>query len=253
MISFYNNKKVYSYNGGATISHINDTLLSSDISFGNYYSPVLFRDFKNGVICRSGSGFSLNTNKEISTLEFFYTPKYLIFLDDSEVVDIVASNLAIDDAEVNSNSTSNAEITQLLNAQSSRIIYHSDSGTEYSWGIDGQVTSSNIESIYVNGVDLTSETSIYNVIKEDRLHHIVITLSSPISGDIMFNSSSRGAVEGSYQNIAVYPTAFTQEKATEHLELWTGRYRLSAADSSFSLTENSVSAYDNDWVVVQTV
>lgn len=253
MISFYNNKKVYSYNGGATISHFNDSSLSSDISFGNYYSPILFRDNKNGVMCRGGSGFSLNTNKLVKTLEFFYTPKYLIFLNDSEIVDIVSSNSSVDDAEINNDSSSNAEIFQLSSSQNTRIIYHADSNTEYSWGIDGQIVSSNIRSIYVNGVNKTLETSINDVIKENRLHHIVIVLDSHISGDIMFNSSTRGAVEGTYQNIAIYPNTFNSNKIIEHLDLWTGRYSLLANDSSFSLTENSISTYDNDWIVVQTV
>jgi hypothetical protein len=253
IISFYNDKSIYPLNGGAKISHLLDSGFNSNITFGNYLSPVLMRNSKNGLICSQGSGFNLNTKKNINTIEFFYTPSSTYLIDPALMIDIVASGLLVDDAESASASQPSgqvyADVSEIL-ADRGNLVFNEGSSTEYSWGIDGVITSTNIAAIYVNRQNKTSETNIHDVFKEDRLHHVVIFFEDPVTDDIKFNYSVSGCPEAVYQNIAIYELAGTQAFAEMHYDLWTGRYVVSAADSSMSMTENSANAYSNDWVSV---
>jgi hypothetical protein len=125
--------------------------------------------------------------------------------------------------------------------------------SNYSWRNTGTVSKSNVSAIYVNGVDKTSQTDITNVFTLGQLHHVVILYSSTISGDIKFNYSLYGATPSLYQNIALYETAFDSTKATQHYDLYTARATEIADDSSVTLTEDGVTAYNNDWVVIQSI
>ena len=119
-------------------------------------------------------------------------------------------------------------------------------GTNYSW--TSSISKYNINSIYVNGVNKTSQTSISNVFKVGQLHHVIITLTAAISGPIKFGYSSVPAL---FQNIALYENQFTSNMAIDNYIMYTGSSVVSVDDSSLSLTENGVSVYNNDWLVIQ--
>ena len=78
-------------------------------------------------------------------------------------------------------------------------------------------------------------------------------MEDPITTEIEFNVSEDGSVKALYQNIALYSEQFTQSLAVDHYGLYTGNYVATADDSSFSLTENPVKYYNNDWKVIQTI
>jgi hypothetical protein len=69
-INFYSDQILYSKNGGSYISKIDNL----DSALGEEVYPILSNNSLNGILVDSDSGFKVNTSKEISTIEFFYTP-----------------------------------------------------------------------------------------------------------------------------------------------------------------------------------
>lgn len=108
-------------------------------------------------------------------------------------------------------------------------------------------------AIYVNGVDKTAETNISNVFTAGELYHVIINYNTAIGGDIKFNYSLYGATPSLYQNIAFYEADFTQSDVTTHYDLYTEKAAIVSDDSSFTVTENNPAAYNNDWIVIQSI
>lgn len=68
-ISFYKMKKIYANNSGETINYLN-----KDFYLGGSHYDLLSRSYFNGLRTQSGGGFTLSTDKDIKTLEFFISP-----------------------------------------------------------------------------------------------------------------------------------------------------------------------------------
>jgi hypothetical protein len=148
-------------------------------------------------------------------------------------------------------STGTIEFFYTPSSLSSSGLISEAGGTKYSW--TSSISKSNINSIHVNGVNKTSQTNIANVFKVGQLHHVVITLTTAITGPIKFNYSSAGSVSALYQNIALYENQFTSNMAVDNYIMYTNGSVITADDSSLTLTENGVSVYNNDWLVIQNV
>jgi len=222
-IKFYNDQVMYSVNGGnyfTTLQGISGPT-AFDISLGNQRYPILSRDARNGIKALQGSGFKIGTTSGVGTAQFFYTP---VALTDSALLSSVLTN--------------------------------GYAASNYSWRSNGTISKTNISAIYVNGINKTSETSISNVFEVGQMHHVVIVFSSDISGDVRFNYSQFGSVEALYQNIALYPSNFDSTKALSQYNLYRYKSIQEVLDSntwSIQLTENSVTPYNNDWIVQQNV
>jgi hypothetical protein len=123
--------------------------------------------------------------------------------------------------------------------------------TGASYGSSGAsaISSTGISKIFVNGEDKTSETSISNVLSVGKLHHIIITLTSPVSGTIRFHNSALS--NGLYQNICLYGNQLTEAQCLDNYLAYTKPSSISVSESGMSLTEDSVEAYNNDWLVIQ--
>lgn len=220
-LSFYNNQRLYAENGNSYITTLEgDNAVSNyDITFGPEVKDILSRDGRNGLRTVVDSGFHITTDNSVNTAEFFYTPE---LLTDSGLISTFATN--------------------------------GYAASTYRWNNSGVISKTNIAGIYVNGVNKTSETNISNVFKVKELHHVLIIFSSAVSDEIRFNYSLYGSVPALYQNIALYPDQFTNTQATNHYDYYRRRSSLSTTDTTaLSMTENSTSVYNNDWVVIQTV
>lgn len=222
-IKFYNNQVMYSVNGGNYFKTLEGTAGPTvfDVSLGNQRYPILSRDYRNGVRAVQDAGFAIETTSGIGTVQFFYTPS------------------ALTDSGLISSSSTNGY-----------------TASSYSWRNSGTVSKTNISAIYVNGINKTSETNVSNVFEQGQLHHVVIVFASNISGLIKFNYSQYGAVNALYQNIALYPSAFNSTKALAQYDLYRYKSIQTVLDSntwSIQLTENSVTPYNNDWIVQQNV
>ena len=219
ILTFYNDQKHYALNSGSYFSTLEGEsgVTAYDVTMPNSSYPVLSRHARNGLKTITDSGFYIQTESLVGTLEFFYTPDSLL---SSGFVHTVADGGA---------------------------------ASNISWNSSGTLSKTNISKIYINGIDKTSQTDVSGLFTAGELHHVLIVFGSVVSGPIRFNYGTSGSVPALFQNIAMYPTAFTLQNATDHFNLYVEKASVTADDSSFSVTEDAVSIYDNDWLVVKNI
>lgn len=183
-------------------------------TMGRVSSEILWRDARNGLKAPTGSSFNITTSDSINTVEMFYTPYTL-----SGAGSLIFAG------------------TTLL-----------------SWDSDGNLAKANINEIYVNNYNRSSETKVSELFTESDINYVVLTFSEPITGQITINGSSLGGgSEALYQNIALYEDLFDSSKAISNFNLY--RYGdvysiFDLSDSSLSMTESSVDLYDVEWQMV---
>jgi hypothetical protein len=211
-ISFYNNQIMYSKNGTSYLSKIEN----KDYYLGENKYPILSRDPRNGILCPSNSGFNINLFQLKQSIEFFYTPYSL------------NKGLLI-----------------------SSIIDEDGAASEYSWNTDGSINQTNIESIYVNGIDVSLEDDISNIFTLNDIHHVVINFTDPIYGLATINYKSSGSTKALYQYMSFYQNSLSYNTIINHYRLYTSRDLYQTSYSSMFMSENSVNLYNNDWIVVQ--
>lgn len=219
-MSFYNDQIMYAQNSTSYFSTLEADVTSPapEVYLSNDLYGILSRDKRNGISVVEDSGFYITTTGLIGTLEFFYTPESL-----------TEGGLVSSESGVN---------------------YYTSS---YSWGNTGTINKTNILAIYVNGTDKTNQTNVSGVFQAGELHHVIIAYSAPISDKITFNYTANGSVPALYQNVIMYESIFTSTVAGEHYDLYMGRSSTVLNDSALTMTENSVTPYNNDWLVYQTV
>jgi hypothetical protein len=191
---------------------------TSDYSLGSFNYPPLLRHKNNGLQTKAAAGFNIPVKDSVSTIEMFFTPS-----------DLTANTLFDVAAE------------------------GAYTASRYSWTNGGTITKTNISKIYVNGVDRTSQTNISNVFLADNLHHIVLVLTQPASGVLKFNYSGSGGPSSLYKNVAIYDYQISQALASDHYASYISRPNTSVSDTSMTLTDSAPKAYNNDWVVIQTI
>lgn len=204
------------YNDQAFYANNSSSYISTDaggIGMSNSKYELLSRDARNGIATQSGGSFNINTNTLTKSIEFFYTPS---------------------------------------NLNGGGLIDNPDEPTNLSWPT-GTVNKDNINKIYVNGVNKTSQTDIHNIFTADQLQHVVVTFIEPVSGEIRMNYSTAGAISALYQNIALYDYELTAAQVLEHFDLYLGNATTSLQNSLMSVTENSVNYYNYDWKVIESV
>jgi hypothetical protein len=219
-IYFYSEKSMSSHNGGSQLSISQPTsgsVWDFDISNNNY--PVRVRNYNNGIRPKS-SAFFINSLNENRNIEMIFTPKSL---------------------------------------SSGHLVFNKTGlvETALSWAAGGAITKSNISNIYINGQDASSATNISSYLYIDEPNYILIKTSSAISGEIWFNGKQLLGVRSGvlddnlYQNIALYTNPLISHQ--EHYDLYTGKPASIAQGSSMAMTEESVSTYSRDRVVLQII
>lgn len=127
-------------------------------------------------------------------------------------------------------------------------------GARYSWSGAGSITKTGISSIYVNGVNLYSQTSISNVFNPDIWHHVVITLSADQTDTLYLNQSKTGTLIGSdnsFAHLGIYDYDMSA-KAISHYKHLISRVSESTLSDSISIGSDSYSGYNVDKVVLST-
>ena len=211
-INFYNNQIMYSKNGSSYFSKIEE----KDCYLGKERYSIVSRDLRNGILVPENSGFNINLSELKQSIEFFYTP-----------YDLNKSLLV------------------------SSVVDGDGVASEYSWNTDGSINKTNIASIYVNGVNMSSETLISDIFITNNIHHVVINFTDPIYGVATINHQSSGSVKALYQYMSFYQNLLDYNKIINHYSLYTSKQSYQATGSSITLSENSVNLYNNDWLVIQ--
>jgi hypothetical protein len=257
-ITFYNDQIIYSSNSPDYIYSISEEsgVSNSQLSVTKKSYPILSRDSRNGLNIPAGSGFNIQTEKLINALEFIYTPQsldsYGAFFYNTEIIvyDGGQYNQSSYTQSFNGGLYSTTSFSDSWNAVSLNNGYPT---TKYFWDNSGTVTQENILSIYVNGIDKTTETNIEDVLNLKDINHVVINLVEPIKGKSTMHYSPNGSNAAVYQNITLYKEDLSEEDIIKHYELYTGTNSVLVEDSLLSITENEANYYNNDWLVVQNV
>jgi hypothetical protein len=112
----------------------------------------------------------------------------------------------------------------------------------FEWSANGAINKNGISGIYVNGVDVTSQTNSLNYFTIGYPHHVVLVLSNNTSGVIKINQNIDGSSYGSgsyYNNIAIYPTELTPVQILKHYSYYIGNWSSSVASETLSVSESA--------------
>ena len=188
---------------------------NTEYYLGSLNYPILSRNYTNGIRAKDEAGFNINTLSDIKSIEMFFTP---------------------------------------LTLASNTLIYGSDpSTTRLAWNGSGAVSKANIDKVYVNNVDVTNQTNISSYLVEEEPHHVVVVFTTPITGTIQLNYETAGGPSNLYKNITTYEKELTAGLVETHYELYTGRAVSTVSEPSVTLTESDIIAYNNDWIVLQSI
>jgi len=191
--------------------------LSSNAEYylGSLNYPLLSRNYLNGIRPKNLTGFDISTLSPIKSVEMFFTP---------------------------------------LTLASNTLFYASDpSATRLAWDGSGVLSKANLDKVYVNNVDVTNQVNINSYLVVGQPHHVVLVFNNPVTGDLQFNYETTGGPSNLYKNITTYEKELTAEIVETHFELYTGRAVSTVTEPSLTLTESDVIAYNNDWIVLQSV
>jgi hypothetical protein len=187
---------------------------SSDYYLGSLNYPILSRNEMNGIRPKTGSGFDIYTASQIKSMEFFLTPS-----------DISQAN----------------------------ILFSGSSSSELKWAANGTISKTNIQALYVNGVDQTSATSVSSILANNEPAFITVVFTNPISTTIKINYNVSGSPSNLYNVIAIYEKEITSSICLNHYNAYVGKPSLIVNDQTVTLTESDTRYYNNEWVVIQTV
>jgi hypothetical protein len=188
---------------------------ATEYYLGSLNYPILSRNYTNGIRAKNAAGFKVNTLSSIKSVEMFFTP---------------------------------------LTLAANTLFYASDpSATRLAWNGSGVVSKANIANIYVNNVDVTNQTNISSYLVAEEPHHVVIVFTTTVTGSLQLNYETSGGPSNLYKNITTYEKELTAGIVETHYELYTGRAVSSVTEPAIDLTESDIIAYNNDWIVLQSV
>jgi len=211
-ISFYDKKELYAHNYGYYAES------DKEYDFANFSYPALIRHPNVGLKTKGTGGFKVSVDQEVRSIEFLFTPHS------------ISNNV---------------------------VFYSGISGlypeTKFGWNGSGSLKS-NISKVYINGVDKSAVLNIHYEFIVGEPHHVVLVFTEPILNVLQFNylSPSNYGPSCSYQNLALYKYELIQTMVLNHYNLYCGKPSISASDSSLTLTESSVTTYNQDYLVVSS-
>lgn len=135
-----------------------------------------------------------------------------------------------------------SSVEVLFTPQYNQNVLVSTANSIYEWSNSGTITKSGISSIYVNGINRTSATNVWDFLVIDAPHHIVINFSA-LGTNIKFNQNQADTKSGAghmYNNVAVYESGLSVNSVLRHHLLYTGNQVNLINDTSFGITESSL-------------
>ena len=123
----------------------------------------------------------------------------------------------------------------------------------YEWDNLGVISKTGVSSVYVNGIDRTSATNISEFFSIGLPHYVVITLSTNAATSLKFNQNQADTKSGGnnmYNNLSIYPTAFTQYDVARHYQLYTDNIINTVSDSLMTVSESTSGTNSTAYLVV---
>jgi hypothetical protein len=111
----------------------------------------------------------------------------------------------------------------------------------YGWDSSGNIYSTNVLNVHINGIDVTSHTNISDHFISGYQHHVAIVLEDDCGLNIKFNQNQDDSQYGGanvYTNIALYDSELLESELYNHYLLYTDRYSTRINDTSLSLAES---------------
>lgn len=182
-----------------------------DYSLPRSNSTILSYNKNNGLRMYDGHGFTINSDLSTRTIELIFTP------DGGQNV---------------------------LFSAPSKI---------YEWDNSGVISKTGVSSVYVNGIDRTSATNISEFFSIGLPHYVVITLSTNAATSLKFNQNQTDTKSGGnnmYNNLSIYPTAFTQYDVARHYQLYTDNIINTVSDSLMTVSESTSGTNSTAYLVV---
>lgn len=182
-----------------------------DYSLPRSNSTILSYNKNNGLRMYDGHGFTINSDLSTRTIELIFTP------DGGQNV---------------------------LFSAPSKI---------YEWDNSGVISKTGVSSVYVNGIDRTSATNISEFFSIGLPHYVVITLSTAAATSLKFNQNQTDTKSGGnnmYNNLSIYPTAFTQYDVARHYQLYTDNIINTVSDSLMTVSESTSGTNSTAYLVV---
>lgn len=128
-------------------------------------------------------------------------------------------------------------------------------GSIYSWNSSGTISKNNISSIYVNGQNVSSQTSVSNVFTAGVWHHVLITLSAPVEDTLYFNQTSAVTPDlgpdNRFNHIGIYSQDISS-KALDHYNHMTSRVSSLGVSESIDIGSDNFSGFNIDKIVIST-
>ena len=133
-------------------------------------------------------------------------------------------------------------VEMLFTPDGSASVLLSTNNESFSWNSAGVISKAGIDSVYVNGENVTNAVNIFEYFIPGIQHHVIINLNQDISTNIRFNQNQSGSSSGGrnlYNNLAIYKLPFTQELASMHYLNYIGVNSLVIQDTTMSLAEKN--------------
>lgn len=136
-----------------------------------------------------------------------------------------------------------------INIQAVEMLFTPDGGSavllstnneSFSWNSAGLISKIGVDSIYVNGENVTNITNVFEYFIPGVQHHLVINLNQNISTNIKFNQNQSGSSSGGtnlYNNLAIYKTALSSSLISKHYLNYIGTDSLIIEDTDIALAE----------------
>lgn len=121
----------------------------------------------------------------------------------------------------------------------SNVLFSSNSKI-FEWDETGLINKSGVSAVYLNGVDITGETNIFDLMSIHCPHHIILVFSSAATSNIKFNTNQDASSSGTlnyYSNIALYETALTSDQVEAHYAIYTGTLSSSVEMATIAVSE----------------
>lgn len=216
IFSLYTEKTIYADNYGDYISTENSGIQTEswDISAASENLSVLRRDRKAGIRPDGTTGFAINTESNIYSVEMIYHASDILSPNT-----LVSGLYSWDPTGI----VDNGGVSLYIN------------GTEFVGGL--------IDNIIIPG------ESYHIVLVSQNPISGKIYVNSTVDQGTWSNS---GYGHG-YSNIAIYQYALSESKIIEHYNLYLEKPYSYAEPVSIAMTETGVFAYNNDWQVVKSV
>jgi hypothetical protein len=109
----------------------------------------------------------------------------------------------------------------------------------YEWSSSGAISKTAVASIYVNGINRTSETNVFDFMAVGLPHHVVINFTSAAT-NIKFNQNqtdSKSGIGHMYNNLAIYEDNLSAAQISQHYLLYTGNILKIIDDTQMTVSE----------------